>query len=96
MQQFDRQVLIAFSELQSSHKPIKLTGQNTEYNFVEECSSFKTKQFEMKGDDGLHQHVDVCHINSISARGNAFEVPPPDVARGGKKGKKGGRRGQHH
>ena len=98
MSQFDRQVLMAFSELQPSHnKPIKISGVNTEYNFVEDCASFKTKNFEMKGEDGLNQRADTCHINSIHARGNPYEMPPPDVPRHGKKkDKKGGRRGQHY
>ena len=76
------------------HKPIKVSGEHTIYNFVEECHKFKAKQFELKGEDGLHERVDVCHIVSVNARGNPVEPPPIETPRGGKNKKRGGRQGR--
>ena len=53
LSKFDRAVLEQFCVLEKPMKAIKVTGQDTIYNFVEECHKFKTKQFEMKGDDGF-------------------------------------------
>ena len=76
MNQFDTNVLENFKEMEKPHKPIKVSGSDTIYNFVEECHKFKAKNFELKGEDGLHERVDVCHIVSVNARGNPIEPPP--------------------
>ena len=83
MSHFDQNVLENFRDMEKPHKPIKVTGDSTIYNFVEECHKFKAKKFELKGEDGLHERVDVCHIVSVNARGNPVEAPPQEPTRGG-------------
>ena len=76
MQQFDQSVLHNFKDMDRPQKPIKVSGEQTIYNFVEECHKFKAKQFELKGEDGLHERVDFCQIISVNARGNPVEACP--------------------
>ena len=95
MLQFDRQILESFRDM-APHRPIKVYGQQTLYNFVEECHKFKTKQFELKGEDGLQDRADVCKIFSVNARSNTVEPPPMDAPKRGTQKKKGGRRGLHN
>ena len=94
--QFDRTVLENFRDMDRPLKPIKISGNNTIYNFVEECHKFKTREFELKGEDGFVERSEICHIISINARGNPIEAPPVETPRGGQKKKKGGRRASHH
>ena len=94
MAQFDSKVLENFKDMERPHKPIKVSGKYTIYNFVEECHKFKTKKFELKGEDGFHVCTDNCHIISINAKNNPIEKAPTETTRGGRR--KGGRRGSHH
>ena len=94
MSQFDTNVLENFRDMERPHKAIKVSGESTIYNFVEECHKFKAKNFELKGEDGLHERVDICNIVSVNARGNPVEPPPIEPQRGGKNKKRGGRQGQ--
>ena len=73
MAQFDNKVLENFKDMERPNKPIKVSGKDTIYNFVEECHKFKTKQFELKGEDGFHERTDNCHIISINAKNNPIE-----------------------
>ena len=90
MEQFDREVLENFRDMERPAKPAKITGVDANYNFVEDCHKFRARQFEIKGEEGFHEQADICHIISINARGNPIERVPDEVPRGGKK-KKGGR-----
>ena len=96
MSQFDRHVQENFRDMDKPLKPIKITGEQTTYNFVEECYRFKPKSFELKGEEGLLERADICNIISTNARCNRVEPPPADTPRGGRSKKKGGRRGGHH
>ena len=92
MGSFDLEVFKSFRYMHSIHKPIKITGDNTIYNFVEEVHNFKIGDFELKSDDGLHERADHCQLVSVNARNNPVEPAPLEVLKGGKgKGKKKGR-----
>ena len=54
----------------------KITGQHTVYNFVEEASSFKAYDFELKGEEGFTEAARVCKIHSVDAKANLIEPPP--------------------
>ena len=94
MEQFDREVLESFKDMDRPQRPLKVSGVETVYNFVEECHRFKTKKFELKGDDGFQESAETCRIISINARGNPVEPPPVDNKPNGKGRKQ--RRNAHH
>ena len=73
MEMFDREVLENFRDMDAPLKPVKITGVDTNYNFVEDCHKFRARKFEIKGEDGFHESAEMCHIISINARGNHIE-----------------------
>ena len=95
MQMYDREILENFYRMPKPQKPIKVSGSGSIYNEVEEFFRLNTKDFELKGEDGLHERVDNCIINSINAQTNPVEPTPKETPRGGKK-KKGGRQARNH
>ena len=94
MEQFDREVLESFRDMDRPSRPLKVSGVNTVYNFVEECHRFKTKKFELKGEDGFQESAETCRIISINARGNPVEPPPVEPNK--HRNKTRGRRSAHH
>ena len=94
MQTYDREILESFHRMPKPQKPIKVSGSGSIYNEVEEFFRLNTKDFELKGEDGLHERVDNCIINSINAQTNPIE-PCPLTPKSGKK-KKGGRHNRNH
>ena len=76
MANFDVQVQYSFRDMAKPLKPIKVSGEDTVYNQVEEAFKLRTKNFEMKGEDALHERADACVINSINAVLNKIEQAP--------------------
>ena len=93
MAQFDREILECFRDMEKPSKPIKIYGEKTTYNFVEECHKFKAKKFELKGDEGFTEAAEVCEIISVNARNNPIETTPQELPRGRNRG---GRRNVRH
>ena len=91
---FDREVLENFKDMEAPNKPIKISGIDTNYNFVEDCHKYLVRKFEIKGDDGFHESANTCHIISINARGNPIEKVKDEPPSGNNKRK--GRRGANH
>ena len=70
---YDREILESFKRMPKPQKPIKVFGTDSIYNEVEEFFRLNTKEFELKGEDGLNERADNCIINSINAQTNPVE-----------------------
>ena len=91
MSTFDHSVLLQFKGMEKDKhcKPIKVSGVQTTYNFLEEAHMFRTKKFEMKGEDGFQETAQRCKIASMDSKYNPVEVGDgPEVNQRGKKKKK--------
>lgn len=91
LEQFDLQVLQQFKgmERDKHSKPIKVMGSQTTYNFLEDVHLFKTKNFELKGDDGFQETAESCRIYSVNCKSNQVELADgPELSKRSTKKKK--------